>query len=215
MTLPLLKILGHKTSLLNWDKVNEQTVWTAMNLSFFSSCRMGELLTAKEHVFDPTANLTWADINFHEEDNVIIHIKNPKSNRQGGEFVDIFSFTGQGVCPIMALKEHRRLQIEAGLFDPHGPVFKFSNGKFLTMAYLNKLLKQLLEGVIDQSTDSISCHSFRAGIPSALARFPDLASSGDIKGWGRWDSDCYTKYTRMLSDQKRVIFNKIVIAISS
>ena len=214
MNLPLLKILGHNISLLSWDKSNIQTAWTAMTLAFFSSCRMGELLASRETSFDPTSTLTWADINFHEEDNVIIHIKNPKSNRQGGEFVDLFSFPGHGVCPVLALKEHRRLQIEAGLFQPKGPVFRFTSGKNLTPTFLNKLLKQLLTGVI-QDVDSITNHSFRAAIPSALARFPDIASSGDIQGWGRWDSSCYMKYTRLKSDQKRAIFGRISYVIAN
>lgn len=215
MSLPLLKILGHKISMLNWDRANSQAVWCAFNLAFFTSCRMGELLALREFQFDPTSTLTWADINFLSDDNIIIHLKSPKSGKTGGEFVDIFPFPGHGVCPVLTLNEHRKVQQEYSLLEPHSPVFKFVGNKFVTPSFLNKLLKQLLADTLDGSADSITCHSFRAGIPSALARFPDLASAEDIKGWGRWDSNCYATYTRLKADKKRAIFCKIASAILS
>jgi hypothetical protein len=50
---------------------------------------------------------------------------------------------------------------------------------------------------------------------STLNRFPHLASSEDIKGWGRWDSSCYTKYARLTLDKKRAIFKKITSALNT
>jgi hypothetical protein len=61
--------------------------------------------------------------------------------------------------------------------------------------------------------DSISCHSFRAGIPSLLSLFPDLATSDMIKGWGRWASDCYSRYTRLQLPQRERIFATIADAL--
>jgi hypothetical protein len=61
----------------------------------------------------------------------------------------------------------------------------------------------------------VSCHSFRAGIPSTLSLFPDLASSDMIKGWGRWESDCYTRYTRLQLPQRERIFGYIADALTT
>ncbi len=62
VTLPLLKIIGHKLAGMGWSEVDKQTVWTSCVLSFFTSARLGELLAASEDHFDPTATLVWADV---------------------------------------------------------------------------------------------------------------------------------------------------------
>jgi hypothetical protein len=63
--------------------------------------------------------------------------------------------------------------------------------------------------------NAITCHSFRAGIPRCLSSFPDLATNDDIKGWGRWQSDCYERYTRMKLPQCMKIFSKISFALQA
>jgi len=215
MSLPLLKILNHKLAISNWDETDVQAIWTIFSLGFFSSCRMGEILGNQDQLFDPSSTLTWADIKARKDGSFLAHIKNPKSGREGGEFVDIFPFEGHGVCPAAALARHMRLQKEAGLFSPSSPVFRFHNGKNITPPALNGILHELLQGVLDQSKDRITCHSFRAAVASALARFPELASSEEIKGWGRWESAAYTSYTRLNLDKKRAIFSKIVQALNA
>jgi len=92
-------------------------------------------------------------------------------------------------------------------------VFRFSSGKNLTCSVLNKTLADLLPDFCSPGLDSVTCHSFRAGIPSILAMFPDLVSSDQIKGWGRWQSDCYMLYTRLSLLEKEQIFGKIKQAL--
>jgi hypothetical protein len=43
--------------------------------------------------------------------------------------------------------------------------------------------------------------------------FPDLVTSDQIKGWGRWQSDCYMLYTRLSLLEKEQIFGKIKQAL--
>jgi hypothetical protein len=211
----LLKVLGHKLASSGWEGVDVQAIWTIFTLGFFSSCRMGEMLGKHDLSFDPSSTLTWADIKAREDGSFLIHIKSPKSGRVGGEFVDIFPFEGHGVCPAAALAKHMRLQKEAGLWDPHSPVFRFKGGKNITPTAVNRILNILLQGVLDQSKDRITCHSFRAAVASALARFPDLATSEEIKGWGRWESAAYLSYTRLQLDKKKAIFKKIALALNA
>jgi hypothetical protein len=113
--------------------------------------------------------------------------------------VDLFQFAGYGCCPVLALKNLRKKQIEAGVYDPTQPVFH----------QFNNTLRLLLADICIPGESSISCHSFRAGIPSTLSLFPDHATSDLIKGWGRWASDCYLRYTRLELPQKQNIFSKI------
>ena len=213
MTLPLLKVIGHKLAMSKMHEVDSQTIWTVCLVAFFTSARMGELLAASESEFDPSSTLKWGDIKFRPDNSALLLINIAKSGK--AEFLDIFQFSDQGCCPMTALIRHKSLQGKASLFSTNGPVFRLSDGKNLTLVNLNKQLKALLAGLIDPARDVISCHSFRAGVASTLNRFPHLASSDDIKGWGRWDSNCYTRYARLNLEQKKTIFQKIAWALSA
>jgi hypothetical protein len=139
-------------------------------------------------------------------------VRLPKSAAKEGEFLDVFEFPQFGCCPVAALK--RLMMTSGNTREPGHPVFCFSSGKFLTVQGLNAILKQLLADVVDPARDTISCHLFRAAIPSALTRHPTLATSDDVKGWGRWSSEAYQRYTRLKTDQKRSIFNKIMAVLT-
>lgn len=211
MTLPLLRHLGHKLKLSGWSKCSQQTIWTAAVVAFFASARMGELLAAADHSFDTTANLTWACVQYRADSNsFLVHVRLPKTGAKEGDFLDIFPFPESGCCPVAALKKHFAMQKECGRGRPQDPVFTYPSGKYLTPAGFNGALRTLLADICDFKRDTISGHSFRAAVPSALSRFPDLMSSDDVKGWGRWDSDCYSRYTRLKVDQKLQIFRKIM-----
>ena len=54
-----------------------------------------------------------------------------------------------------------------------------ANGKLLTRKVLNRLIRQLLVLIVGLTAISISGHSFRAGIVSALAQDP---SDKEIQG---------------------------------
>jgi len=203
MSLPLLKILGHAIAKKDWSENSKQVVWGAATLAFFGSLRCGEILPQNENSCSPPDTLLWEDLKFYGEDHILIHVKNAKTRVKGGEFVDIFSFEGHGVCPIKAMK---KLKENAKNYDPKSPVFCFDTGVGLTRRKLNGILCSLLEPYIGHEAKNITGHSFRAAIPAVLARFPDLCKSHDIMGWGRWKSDAYLLYTRLKVDQKRCTF---------
>lgn len=206
MTLPLLKLLGHEIAISKWGENSKQTVWAALTIAFFGSFRMGEILSQEESKFSPKDTLLWGDIKFLDLNHILIHIKTPKSRLPQGEFVDIFSFTGHGVCPVAALVALRDSQHS---IDPNSPVFSFQNSINLTKRTVNSILPQLLLPHLGSESSNISGHSFRAAIPAILACHPEEANSSDIMGWGRWKSDAYQCYTRLKLDQKRGAFQKI------
>lgn len=212
MSLPLLKVIGHKLANPVINQIDAQSIWAACLVAFFTSARMGELLAASEASFDPSSTLKWGDVKFRPDGSALLLINIAKSGQ--AEFLDVFPFPGQGCCPMAALSRQKSLQAKAGLLSLESPVFRMRDGTNLTLNTLNRQLKVLLVGLIDQSRDAISCHSFRAGVASTLNRFPHLASSEDIKGWGRWDSECYTRYARLNIEKKRAIFQKIAQALS-
>jgi hypothetical protein len=191
MTMPMLQIIGHQLAESGWLKNTKQTIWTACLVGFFSSARMGELLAPHETGIDPTATLTWSCVQFREDDSVLIHIRLPKVSTQEGDFVDLFPFPDPPYCPVSALKVMYWQQRAAGQGGLDQAVFTFAGGKQLTREGLNSALKTLLGTIFNFEEGSISCHSFRAALPSALAARPSEISSEDIKNWGRWKSEAY------------------------
>lgn len=210
MTLPLLRHFGHKLGVSGWHELTKQCFWAAGLVAFFGTVRMGELLSPFENSLDPSTTLTWGDILFREEsDSLLLHLKIPKNAPREGEFVDIFKFGKYGCCPVAAVKRLRQLQVERGRGGAGCSPFIFPSGLMMTQAVFNKSLQSLLVEVCGTGENSISGHSFRAGIPSEMTRHPELMSSDEIKGWGRWSSEAYNCYTRLHLDQKKKIFQKI------
>jgi hypothetical protein len=213
MTLPLLITLGRRIAATSWPALDKQVIWAAATTGFFGTVRMGEILASAEKSFSPGSDLLWEDVRCSSSSSLLIHLKNPKSGIPGGEKVDLFEFPGYDCCPVQALRNLRAKQIEAGNSDESLPVFRFLSGKNLTCSVMNKTLADLLPDFCSPGLDSVTCHSFRAGIPSILAMFPDLVTSDQIKGWGRWQSDCYMLYTRLSLVEKEQIFGKIKQAL--
>ena len=58
MNIYLLEILSHRLSELSWSEFSKQIFLTACSLSFFTACRMGEIVPALERSFDPATTLT-------------------------------------------------------------------------------------------------------------------------------------------------------------
>ena len=116
------------------------------------------------------------DIKAREDGSFLIHIKSPTSRSAGGEFLDVFQF--QGCCPAAALR-----QLNLAWLSPSRDllVCRLAGGINLTIWRLNKVLRDLVVGLLKIRPGDISCHSFRAGLPSHLARFPELASDTHTK----------------------------------
>ena len=214
VTFPLLLTIGHRIAASGWDPISRQTVWAACTAAFFSSARLGELLSYRAQSFDPSADLLWRDVIFHSSSAIVIQLKSPKSAAPTGEILDLFTFPGFHCCPVLALQALWRLHTAAGIAHLDAPVFRFRSGRNLTPTHLNDLLAALLTDICTPGVNTITCHSFRAGIPSILSLFPDLVSEDDIKGWGRWRSDAYRRYCRLQLGQKRAIFAKITVAVA-
>ena len=207
MSLPLLKILGNEICNTEWQLDSKQCIWAACLTAFFGTCRMGELLSKNVATYDAKTTLLWGDLKF-KDDAWLLHIKSPKSRVEGGEYVDIFAFPNHNCCPVKALLAWQKISPHSK--HPDRPVFMLANGNLLTKANFNSSIKELLAKRLGKIAHNITGHSFRAGIPSILAKHPELASDAHIMGWGRWCSKAYLSYTRLKIDQKIKMFKKIV-----
>ena len=209
MTFDLLIILGHRISNLTWGKYAKQVFWTACTTSFFSSCRMGEILPSLENSFDPDTTVVWDNVKFLDGKEIVIFVPYSKTTGFKGKFLDLYPIAGSSICPSACLFKLKKMAVSEGIWDKSKPVFSFKSGKFLTKQKLNSWLANLLCDFTDKD-NSISGHSFRAAIPSLLAANPDISSVKDIQLWGGWSSDSYTVYTKNEKDKRKIVFDKIV-----
>ena len=175
-------------------------------MSFFGSFRVGELLSKSEKFFNTKETLLWSDITFFEDCSIQIHVKIPKSRKENGENVSLFTFPHYNCCPVSALST---LKNSANVnMCNHSPVFVFNNGKALTCKILNKVILKMLHPHIGKDAFFYSCRSFRPAMPSALAALPIAGNEKFIKRCGRWNSEVFERYTRLNHKAKKKIFTK-------
>ncbi len=204
MTLSCLKILGHEISKADWTTFTKSVYWAACTVAFFDSFRMGELLCPTESSYS-SDTLVWSDVTFNGNDSVTLTIRHPKSNRAGGEKVEVFQFPGHNCCPVKALRCLANMRKNK---SQHIPVFALADSEYLCKKTLNNTLKNLLSAHLPGHT--LLGHSFRAGIPSALSAVPELVTTEEIQAWGRWSSPSYLAYTKHRYLGRRKTFEKFV-----
>ena len=203
MSIDLLRILGHRLSRLNWSDFSKQVMWAACVTSFFTSCRMGELLAPQEKKFDSSTTLLWSNVKFSDKKEVLMLIPYSKTTGFKGKLLDIFPLKDKSLCPVSALSRLKNLSINHGIFSENMPVFMFKSGKFLTKATLNSWLAVILGDFTDKM-HRITGHSFRSAIPTALSTHPNTDSAIIIKEWGGWVSSCYTRYTKAEREKRKI-----------
>jgi hypothetical protein len=208
MTLPLLKLIGHEIAKTTWSENSKQVIWTACVTGFFGSFRLSEILAKNEWSFNKTETLLWSDIKFTGPDSVLIHVTVEKSRNSKGAYIDLFKFSGHNCCPVSSLKLLHELSKSAVKNDK--PVFSFDSGKLLTAEALVTCVRDLLRPHIGDEVEGIQGHSFRAGLPAAMADCPDIANNDDVKSWGRWNSNSFMLYTRLKFHMRQAIFEKIM-----
>ena len=209
----LLEILGHRMNQLEWSEFSKQVIWTACVVCFFTSCRMGELLAPTGNWTDNSTTLVWGNLKLMENTEYLMFIPFTKTKGFEGSFVDIFPIENKNICPVRALKKLQKMNFENKTWDLNRAVFSFKGGKNLTKNKLNEFLGNILFDFVDEN-NRITGHSFRAGIPSAIASYPDKSKISDILEWGRWEGkNSYKTYAKQDRAKKRVLFKKIVACL--
>ena len=159
MNIDLLIVLGHRISKLQWNDFAKQVLWTACTTSFFSSCRMGEILSPVEKSFDPKTALLWENVNFLENKEILLYIPYSKTTGFKGKFIDIYPIQKSKLCPASALIRFKKMAEKEGVWEEGKPVFTFKSRKFLTKVKLNFWLSNLLFDFTDEN-HKITGHLF-------------------------------------------------------
>ena len=203
----LKKLRKYLKNQANAHNENFTEIWACCTTAFFGSFRLGELVAEKSENFDKTTTLLWKDISKSKKC-WKIHLKKPKSNFEF-ETVYLFPFPEKKLCPISHLKKLKKKQQKTGSYGEKNPVFRLNSGKNITKTFLNAILSDAFQ----KEKRKISCKSFRCGIPSSLGNLPEIANDQHIKGWGRWNSSSFLRYEHFGMNQKKWIFQKIVLSL--
>jgi hypothetical protein len=213
MTFTTLMLISHRIACCDWFDTAKQVVWTACSLAFFTSARLGEILSSHASKFDKNSTLLWKHVKFMCDNEILLFLPSTKTSKTCGEFVDVFPVKNN-YCPVTALKRLMKLQLNSKVFDLEKPVFAFNNSIFLTTRKLNSLLSQLLSDIYTPEVGTISCHSFRCGIPNIINCNPGLFDKKDAGTYGRWQSDSYLAYLRLHRLRRKLLFDKIASVLN-
>ena len=215
MNIDTLLILGHRIAESTWTDTSKQVVWAACTTAFFTSVRMGEILAQTENMHDKHATLLWKNVRIMSNNEILLYLPCTKTKKLEGEFIDIFPVTELPCCPVAALKRLASNKCASGSYNLGSPVFQFESGKNLTTNKLNQILKDMLQDIYVPGENSISCHSFRAAIPTAINLYPDRTFVSDVKEWGSWKGESYLKYIRQPKEQRKLLFEKVKTVLFS
>jgi hypothetical protein len=190
VTVGLLKRLRRYLSKKGGKKVTRLSAWAGSVVAFWGCFRLGEILCKKQMDFDKYSDLTWKDVRFARK-SVRIRIKSGKTGGSEPITVCLGALPCKSLCPRRALRKLKELQVEKGMYCKNLPVFRKGGGKNFRPLDMIRLLKQ-----VQDPGQSLSGKSFRAGIPSALAKNKGDFGAGELKNFGRWKSAAFKTYIK-------------------
>ena len=184
---------------LHGTTFDKRLIYTTMLLLFYGSLRVHEVLSENATGYDPFSTLTWSDIresrlkvNGKQVSLLILSIKSPKEAKGKTVTVEIFE-NKTSTCPVQAFRQLKRMLPPKA--SNSWPFSTKANGLLLTGKEFNSLLKDISVGINKGPGRVIRSHSFRAGIPTLMARagYPD----NEIQRQGRWRSNAFVKYCHL------------------
>jgi len=206
VSLPLLKILGHHLALSSIPTEDKIFFWTAAVAAFFGSLRLGEILA--DRVKRPsTLGLRGEDCH-PAAGELALRVRSHKAGHAAGDLVVLFPLSDPSLCPVRHLLALCRSK------NFSGPLFVRSSGQLWTRQHFSAILQDLANktGLFGPG-ETITGHSFRAGIASALGALGTADGELALREWGRWRSFAFTAYTRQHVAAKRAIFDRIKSAL--
>ena len=181
-----LKLIHHRLTFMNYNKLQQVSLSTAASLAFFGFLRCSEYTCASSSCFDPSKELMVRNITIAADYSILtVHIRASKTDPfRNGCYIRIGA-TGDKLCPVTWMREYLAIHPV-----PQGPLFVLSSTHFVTRRDIVTMLSRCLPEV-----GNINTHSFRIGGASAAATagVPDST----IQLLGRWSSDAYRRYLRL------------------
>ena len=171
---------------------------STVTLAFFGMLRSAEYTCPTSHSFVPTETLLLSDITISTNAELaIVSIKASKTDQfKQGTNIRI-AVTHTSLCPVTSLLKFMHCHP-----NPHGPLFSFHDETFLTRRCLANSIQQTLPDIVNVNT-----HSFHIGGVTAASSAG--ISDSQIQILGRWSSDAYRHYFRLLDETVAQVMRRI------
>ena len=174
-------------------------LWFSLLCMFYGSLRVHEVFPTKKSEYDPKRTLLRQDIklkrvhvNGTPVEVLILDIKSPKEANGSSVKVELFA-NGTKFCPVNAYK--KLLSFWGHRKHSDSPLMTREDKSLWSGRCLNKLLMPLTVGIEKPGGKRILSHSFRAGIPTLMARAG--YSDAEIQRQGRWRSSAFLAYCKL------------------
>ena len=190
VTVEMMVVIKRRLHEVTWDPVDKHRFWAIATLLFAGSLRVSEALskTITKPCMQTTLlkrDLTIGDLKVSGAVRKIIKIKlkSPKVDRNGaGTTLEIFG-NGTFLCPVKALEKYITFKGGDCCFEDSKPLFMQTEEDCYTGKSFNSHLSILTADATDCTVYVVQSHSFRARVPSEMAR--RRASEQQIMGINR------------------------------
>jgi hypothetical protein len=205
VTPDILRLLKARISDSSLQLIDKKLVWAVCSSMFFGAFRGHEILCKQEGQFDPAFTLLAEDVAVRGAAGgqgkwLEYKIKNPKEDKAGKvAVIDVYQSIPE-LCPVRAFERWRELGPPTAVGQP---AFRWGNGKPVTAAAVNRLLKERLEGFVEGAGEWFTTHSFRTGAASWLGLVG--ADDEEVKALGRWSSRAYEEYMKLPRTKRRAV----------
>ena len=180
---------------------NADTFTAALTLAVYGLLRVGEYTTPSQHNFDPAIHLLRRDISVAlaadgSPSYLDILIKASKTDGLRRSVTKrIWASSDHITCPVTAMYIYLRKTETYSMNDPLFKIIIKKESRYLTRDQVNGIIKRTSK--VAGIPMDMSSHSCRVGGATALAAAGFTAEQ--IRLLGRWVSDCYQVYTRMVA----------------
>ena len=173
----MLRTLKRNLKASKVSRMKKRLIWVVATWAWNGAFRIHEILLRNKTSFDITTDLTGKDVSRSTvtignttTKCIRVHLKAPKEDKlQEGVTIDLFPIEGEAgwMCPIAA---YEKWKADKGTKpSPNLPVFRQSDGSAYTGRDFNRDLGRLLGTEAASLGGTITSHSFRSGLASAMA----------------------------------------------
>lgn len=188
------KMLNQLIQGLDLSDPLDSAVAACATVAFWGQCRLGELLPTAAYSFSTSSNPSRSDIrrSTRNKDSYLLFLPRTKTNRSGQNIV----LTNQigDCCPLKALKNHFKInQLSRKL-----PLFAYTSPRGIHNLTKRRFLSRCNSIWTKLGYPRTTGHSFRIGGTTELLLAgvpPDV-----VKTLGRWSSDSFLRYWRLLDE---------------
>ena len=190
------KLTGHIVYHLPEGKftpADKETIWCLVLICQYYSLRVGDLCSERVNTVTAKA-LLWKHVYWTVPgEKATIFVDNPKKsvNNKGYPIFLVKNTENPAFCPIAFLGKLSMRQ-----HTPESPVFRYSTGKCIVGSHISDIMEKVNAQIGIPSDATLSKHSFRAAMPSAIALNPQEFLPQDTRAAGRWRSNAADRYVR-------------------